>query len=79
MGLGSDPSMVGGWGVVKSPEWEKLPGHGPGWEISPMLEPTKRNARGVDYIEGSSYNSKEFILSNKILLILYVPSVCGFK
>ena len=36
VGLGSDPSMVGGWGVPKGPVWEKLPGHGPVWEISPM-------------------------------------------
>ena len=26
----------GGEGVVKCPEWEKLPGQCPGWEISPM-------------------------------------------
>ena len=26
-----------GWGGGKKSEWEKLPGHGPGWEISPML------------------------------------------
>ena len=37
VGLGSDPSMVGGGGgVPKGPVWEKLPGHGPVWEISPM-------------------------------------------
>ena len=27
----------GGEGVVKCPEWEKLPGQCPGWEISPMF------------------------------------------